>query len=136
MRCYQVIVFTVNFTSSLKLIYHHSTAHFGNIPGTIFHTSAWYNQDFSGLGIAREFAVEALQLSTQRCPLALLGMEAGLFSGSTNGLCLSRRDQQHLGSPLHFLGTGSPLCAEIRVFCARHTDGLCFLSQAPKPRRE
>lgn len=61
MRCYQVVLFTVIFTTSLKLIYHHSTAHFGNIAGTIFH-----NQDFLGLDISREFSVEALQVSTQR----------------------------------------------------------------------
>lgn len=42
-RCYQVILFTVIITTSLKLIYHRSAAHFGNIAGTIFH-----NQDFSG----------------------------------------------------------------------------------------
>lgn len=130
-----MILFTVIFTTSLMLIYHHSAAHFGSIPGTIFHTSAWYDEDFSGLGISREFAVEALQLSTQRYLLALLGRDAGLFSSSMNGLCLSRRYQQHLGPPLHFLGAGSHLCPEIRVFFARHTDGLCFLPQAPKPRR-
>ncbi|XP_039575525.1 gamma-synuclein isoform X1 [Passer montanus] len=69
-----------HFTTSLKLIYHHSTAQIGNIAGTIF-----YNQDFSGLVISREFAVEALQLSTQRYSLALLGREAAHFSDSTNG---------------------------------------------------
>lgn len=111
-RCYQVILFTVIFTTSLKLIYHQSTAHFGNIAGTIFH-----NQDFSGLGISREFSVEALQLSTQRSSLALLGKEAGLFSDLyTNGLCLSRRYQQ--------LSTSAPHCtsSEQEAICVQKSE--------------